>query len=78
MIDQFKEIGTAYLITFGWAIVGSLSMGLGIMITLKLFAKSTPELDEWALIRQGNLAMAIVLAAVILSLGWVVSSAVRP
>jgi uncharacterized membrane protein YjfL (UPF0719 family) len=77
-MDQMKEIGTAYLITFGWAIVGSLSMGIGIVITLKLFAKSTGELDEWSLIRQGNLAMAIVLAAVILSLGWVVSSAVRP
>jgi uncharacterized membrane protein YjfL (UPF0719 family) len=43
-----------------------------------MFSASTRELDEWSLIRQGNLAMAIVLAAVILSLGWVVSSAVRP
>jgi uncharacterized membrane protein YjfL (UPF0719 family) len=77
-MDQFQEIGIAYLITFGWAIVGSVSMGIGIIITLKLFSASTRELDEWALIRQGNLAMAIVLAAVILSLGWVVSSAVRP
>jgi len=77
-MDQFEEICIAYLVTFGWAIVGSLSMGVGIIITLRLFAKSTPDLDEWALIRQGNLAMAIVLAAVILSLGWVVSSAVRP
>ncbi|MFM7074372.1 MAG: DUF350 domain-containing protein [Planctomycetota bacterium] len=77
-MDSWKEIGTAYIITFGWAIVGSLSMGIGIMITLKLFTFTTRELDEWGLIRQGNLAMAIVLAAVILSLGWVVSSAVRP
>jgi uncharacterized membrane protein YjfL (UPF0719 family) len=77
-MDQFQEIGIAYLITFGWAIVGSVSMGIGIIITLKLFSVSSRELDEWALIRQGNLAMAIVLAAVILSLGWVVSSAVRP
>jgi uncharacterized membrane protein YjfL (UPF0719 family) len=77
-MDQFQEICIAYLITFGWAIVGSVSMGIGIIITLKLFSNSTRDLDEWALIRQGNLAMAIVLAAVILSLGWVVSSAVRP
>jgi uncharacterized membrane protein YjfL (UPF0719 family) len=77
-MDQFQEIGIAYLITFGWAIVGSVSMGIGIIITLKMFSASTRELDEWSLIRQGNLAMAIVLAAVILSLGWVVSSAVRP
>ena len=68
----------AYLITFGWAIVGSVSMGLGIIITLKLFALSTREVDEWQLIKQGNLAMSIIIAAVIISLGLVVSSAVHP
>jgi len=68
----------AYLITFGWAIVGSVSMGLGIIITLKLFALSTREVDEWELIKQGNLAMSIIIAAVIISLGLVVSSAVHP
>jgi uncharacterized membrane protein YjfL (UPF0719 family) len=68
----------AYLITFGWAVVGSLSMGLGIILTLKLFALSTRNVDEWELIKQGNLAMAIIIAAVIISLGIVVSSAVRP
>lgn len=68
----------AYLITFGWAIVGSVSMGLGIIITLKLFALSTRQVDEWELIKQGNLAMSIIIAAVILSLGLVVSSAVHP
>ena len=68
----------AYLITFGWAIVGSISMGLGIIITLKLFAFSTRNVDEWQLIKEGNLAMAIIIAAVIISLGLVVSSAVHP
>ena len=68
----------AYLITFGWAIVGSVSMGLGIIITLKLFALSTRQVDEWELIKQGNLAMSIIIAAVIISLGLVVSSAVHP
>ncbi|MFO0871476.1 MAG: DUF350 domain-containing protein [Pirellulales bacterium] len=72
------QILQAYLVTFGWAIVGSLGMGTGIALTLKLFDLSTPKLDEWALIKEGNIAMAIVLAAVILSLGIVVSSAVRP
>lgn len=72
------QIFQAYLVTFGWAIIGSVGMGLGIAITLKLFDWSTPRLDEWGLIKEGNIAMAIVLAAVILSLGLVVSSAVRP
>jgi uncharacterized membrane protein YjfL (UPF0719 family) len=72
------DIGTAYLITFGWAIVGSVAMGLGIIIALKLFALSTRKVDEWELIKQGNIAMAIILAAVIVSLGIVISAAVRP
>ena len=73
-----NSIFWAYLITFGWAIVGSVSMGLGIIITLKLFAFSTREVDEWQLIKDGNLAMSIIIAAVIISLGLVVSSAVHP
>ena len=72
------EILYAYLVTFGWAVTGSLSMGVGIIITLKLFDLSTRRVDEWELIKQGNLAMAIILAAVIISLGIVVSAAIHP
>jgi uncharacterized membrane protein YjfL (UPF0719 family) len=71
------DIFYAYLITFGWAIIGSISMGLGIIITLKLFTLVSKEVDEWKLIKEGNIAMAIILAAVVLSLGYVVSAAIR-
>ncbi|MGH7138525.1 MAG: DUF350 domain-containing protein [Pirellulales bacterium] len=73
-----REILTAYLVTFGWAIVGSIAMGLGIIIALKLFTLSTPKVDEWELIKQGNIAMAIILAAVVVSLGYVIAAAVHP
>ena len=72
------DVLTAYLITFGWAIVGSVGMGLGIIIALKLFDLSTRNVDEWELIKQGNMAMAVVLAAIIIALGIVISSAVHP
>ncbi len=72
------DILHAYLVTFGWAITGSLSMGLGIALAIKLFDLSTRDVDEWQLIKDGNMAMAVVLAAVILSLGLVVSSVVHP
>lgn len=68
----------AYLVTFGWAIVGSIAMGLGIVITLKLFTFTTRDIDEWALIKQGNIPIAIVMGSVIASLGFVVASAIRP
>ena len=72
------DIVLAYLITFGWAIVGSISMGLGIVIALKLFTFSTGKVDEREFIKQGNIAMAIVLASVVVSLGIVVASAIHP
>ena len=73
-----QEILTAYAITFGWAIVGSISMGLGIVIAVKMFELSTPRVDEWELIKQNNIAMAIILASVIVSVGIVIAAAIQP
>lgn len=67
-----------YLLSFLWCILGSVAVGVGIIIALKLFNLSTRKIDEWELIGKGNIAMAIVLAAVIIALGLVVSSAVHP
>lgn len=75
---DLPNIVNAYAITFGWAIVGSFSMGLGIIIAVKIFDLATPRLDEWGLIEKGNVAMAIVLAAIILAVGFVIASAVHP
>ena len=72
------DILSAYLITLGWAIVGSIAMGIGIILTLKLFAWSTREIDEWKLVKEGNIPIAIIMAAVIISLGIVVASIVHP
>lgn len=72
------EILHAYLITFGWAVVGSLGMGIGIIITLRMFDWSTKDVDEWQLVKDGNISIAIILASVVISLGLVVSSVVAP
>ncbi|MCH7725235.1 MAG: DUF350 domain-containing protein [Planctomycetes bacterium] len=72
------DIAEAYLITFGWALVGSVSMGLGIIIALKMFTLSTRKIDEWELIKQGNIPVAIILAAIIISLGIVIAASIRP
>jgi hypothetical protein len=72
------DLLSAYLITFGWAIVGSVSMGIGIIIAIKLFDLATREVDEWALVKAGNIPISIILAAIILSLGIVVSAAIHP
>ncbi len=68
----------AYLVTLGWAIVGSLSMGLGIVLTLKLFTLSTRDVDEWQLVKDGNMPIAIIMSSVIIALGIVVASIINP
>lgn len=72
------EILWAYLVTFGWAVVGSVGMGLGIIIALKMFDLSTHRVDEWQLIKDGNIPMALILSSVIIALGIVISSAIHP
>lgn len=71
------QILTSYAVTFGWAMVGSVSMGLGVFIALKIFTVATRDVDEWKLIREGNMAMAVILAALILSLRIVVASVTK-
>jgi len=73
---MLQEMLEAYLITAGWAITGSISMGLGIIIAVKMFDLSTTKVDEWALVKEGNIPIAIILAAVILSVGYVIGAAI--
>ncbi len=73
-----KQVFFDYVITFGWAVVGSLSMGFGLLLTLGIFSFFTKDLDEQAEIKKGNMAVALVLASVVLACAWVVSSVIRP
>lgn len=73
-----KMILIDYIVTFGWAIVGSLAMGVGLAISLTLFHKTTKEINEWEELKKGNIGVAIVMAAIILACAWVVSSIIRP
>ena len=55
---------TQYLITLGWALTAAISIGLALAVLIKLFAALTP-INEWEEIREGNIAVAIVMAAVL-------------
>ncbi len=74
---NWEQLGIAYAITFGWAIVGSVSMGVGVFLALRIFTLATRGIDEWKLIKEGNIPMAIILAALIIAIGLVVSSITR-
>lgn len=68
---SIPHIFLQYLITFGWALTGAISMALSLSILLKIFSWITP-IDEWKEIERGNMSMAIVLAAVIVGTALVI------
>jgi uncharacterized membrane protein YjfL (UPF0719 family) len=69
------QILSDYLVTLGWAVVGAVGMAIALMLLLRVFTWLTP-VDEWAELRQGNLAVAIVLAAVVIAFALVVVAAI--
>ncbi len=74
----FKMVILQYLVTVGWAIAGSIAVGIGLGVALRVFTALTPNLDEMEELRKGNWAVAIVLAAVILAMGMVIAVTILP
>jgi len=60
-----------FLKGIAWALVAAISMSLAMGILLKVYDAMTP-IDEWEEIRKGNIACAIIMAAVVLAFGIVV------
>lgn len=77
MATADPSIWQAYLVTFGWAMTGDVSMALGNIILLKVFDLSTPMVDEWQLIKEGNVAMAIIFGSMVLALGFVIGNVIH-
>lgn len=69
------HILSAYVVTLGWAVVGAMAMAIALVVLLRIFTWLTP-VDEWAELRQGNVAIAIVVAAVVLAFALVVAAAI--
>jgi uncharacterized membrane protein YjfL (UPF0719 family) len=66
-----------YLITFGWAITGAISMALALSLLLKIFIWITP-IDEWEEVKKGNIGVSIIIASVIIGTALVVGLTVMP
>jgi len=60
-----------YLITFGWALTGAISMAVSLGILLKIFTWINP-LNEWEEVQKGNIGMAIILSSIILGSSLVI------
>jgi len=66
-----------YLKTFGWGVIGAITMAVSLWILLRVFTWLTP-VDEWEELQKGNLGIAIVMAAVIVGFAIVIASMVAP
>lgn len=75
--DDSMIILVDYLKAIGWGVVGVITMSLSLWILLLIFTRLTP-VDEWEELKKGNLAIAIVMAAVVVGFALVVASAIAP
>lgn len=68
---QVDSILAEILKACGWAALSAILMGVGTGLGVKFFDIMTPGLDEMEELRKGNIAVAIVVAAVIVAIGFV-------
>jgi uncharacterized membrane protein YjfL (UPF0719 family) len=66
-----------YLITFGWAITGAMSMAFALSLLVKVFMWITP-IDEWEEVKKGNIGVSIIIASVIIGTALVIGLTVMP
>jgi uncharacterized membrane protein YjfL (UPF0719 family) len=70
---------TAVAIAIGFAqLVIALALAMGMQfIALSVFGKLTKQLDEWAELKKGNIAVAITMAAIVIAVAAVVAKGVE-
>lgn len=66
-----------YIITFGWAITGAISMAVSLGIMVKIFSLITP-INEWEEIKKGNTGVAIIISSAIIGTALVIALIVMP
>jgi len=62
---------------FGYGIAGAITMSVALALLVKVWSWVTP-IDDWEEIKKGNIAVAIVTAAVIIGCSLVVALAIMP
>ncbi|MFC1598959.1 DUF350 domain-containing protein [Patescibacteria group bacterium] len=66
-----------YLITFGWALTGAISMAISLGIMLKVFTWITP-INEWEEIKNKNWGVVALLSVVVISTAIVIGITIMP
>jgi uncharacterized membrane protein YjfL (UPF0719 family) len=66
-----------YVQTFLWGLTGALTMAVALPLLLWVFDKFTP-IDEWKEIKNGNMAVGVIIAALIIGFAIVMGFCVVP
>lgn len=66
-----------YIKTFFWGLTGAITMAVALPILLTVFNKFTP-IDEWAEIKKGNMAVGVIIAALIIGFAIVMGFSIVP
>ena len=57
--------------SFGWAIVAAVSFAFAMALAIKVFDFMSRDINEWEEIKKGNLGVALIFVAMILSVAAV-------
>ena len=57
--------------SFAWAIIAAVSFALAMGLAIKVFNCISKDIDEWEEIKNGNWGVAMILTAIVLSVGLV-------
>ena len=57
--------------SMAWALVAAVSFAFAMALAIKVFDLLSKDIDEWAEIKKGNIGVALIFVAMILSVGLV-------
>jgi hypothetical protein len=75
MVDygvSLKELFMNWGVALGWIIVAAIGFAFATGLSIKVFDLLTTNIDEWEEIKKGNMAMAIILVAVVVMMGLII------
>ena len=57
--------------SFGWALTAAISFAIAMGLSIKVFDWMTKDINEWEEIKKGNIGVALIFVAMILSVAAV-------
>lgn len=69
---DWVNVGLNMLLAVAWALVASIGFAGAIAIGLRIFSFLTPGINEWEEIKKGNMSVAVLWGAFVISVAVVV------